>query len=132
MEKLYVDTNIFIYLLISGSPHGAEAKKFFERCKEQKTDCWTSAYTLAEINSVLKSYSFNKKEIVLALDDTLKLGVKFIPLKEENIINALFGMSKGFSFGDSVHMATMRENKIKTIVSNDSDFERAGLKRVFL
>jgi len=74
-------------------------------------------------------YVLTKLEEVASILD--EVGVELVPLTA-SILSMAEKLRKPRDFEDRVHVATMLELGIDTIISNDSDFDGAtGIKRVF-
>lgn len=59
-------------------------------------------------------------------------GLKIEPLVKEDFAKALDIMSDfGLDFEDSLHLAVAKRKNAEEIISNDSDFDKTGIKRVF-
>ena len=121
---------MFIYWLCSHPSFGEKAKNWIEK----KGNCIISSLTLYEtlvIVAGLTNKSLKDKEFVkIVVNSIIGLkGLKVESLTKEDITKALEIMN---DFGlDSLHLAVALRKNVKEIVSNDSDFDRTNIKRVF-
>jgi len=136
MVKRYVDVNVFVYWLCGHPSFGEKARNWIERI-EKEGNFVTSALTIYEtlvIVAGLTGKNLRDKEIVtIAVDSLTSLrGLKVEPLLKEDFAKAL-GIMRNFEldFEDSLHLAVASRKNVKEIVSNDSDFDKVDIKRVF-
>ena len=121
---LFVDTNIFMYATGGDHPHKIPSVRFFESVAAGKEKIAIDAEVLQEI---LYRFWFIKKidrgfelfEYAQALCDWV------FPISQGTIKRAKELMTQMRSLGprDALHVASMQENRISTIVSYDHDFD---------
>lgn len=125
MNRLYFDTNFFLYLSNKSSPFHQSCIKFIKYCKEEKILVSTSAETIQEIIH----YTKNIKQ----LEQGLKAAKKALNLLDEfftidkSIINTYLeyaSVYKNASSRDLIHLAVCIENKIDKIITFDQDFAK--------
>ncbi len=107
---IYVDVNVIYYYLTAHPGFGEKAKRYFEELDDL---CTLHALTkLRNIPEILE-----------------EIGITILPLTQE-VLNFAMGFEK-LRFEDAIHYATMKLNGIDTILSNDSDFDKVDVKRIF-
>ncbi len=133
MDKRYfVDTNIFISLLIKRSGSFEECRDFFEKIKINKIKAVTGNVVLAELVWTLKSfYGISKKDVVKRLEGILQLrGLKIIDRYDLTKTVELFDR-KPIKYIDAM-IASIKsiQDRKWIVVSYDKDFDKLGVKRV--
>jgi len=135
MAKRYVDVNVFVYWLCGHPSFGEKAKSWIEKI-EKEGNYVTSSLTLYEILVIvagLTDRSLKDREFVRTVINSLDLrGLKIEPLVKDDFSKALEILNDfGLDFEDSLHLAVALRKNVKEIVSNDSDFDKTRVKRVF-
>ncbi len=136
MVRRYVDVNVFIYWLCGHPSFGKRAKDWIKRI-EKEGNFVTSALTIYEtlvIAAGLTERSLKDKELVRTVVNSLTglRGLKIEPLVEEDFTEAVKLMNDfGLDLEDSLHLAVALRKNAEEIVSNDGDFDKTNLKRVF-
>jgi len=120
--KVYVDVNVLYYFLTANEKFGERAEDLLER---YSGDMITSALTVWQLYLL-----FRRQKTKLNITDILSdLGIEVAPLTVEIIRNA--ERCKKLDFDDAIHYATMKAHGIRTILSNDKDFDKVDVKRLF-
>ena len=120
--KVYVDVNVLYYFLTANEKFGERAENLLER---YSGDMITSALTVWQLYIL-----FRRQKTKLNITDILSdLGIEVAPLTVEIIRNA--ERCKKLDFDDAIHYATMKAHGIRTILSNDKDFDKVDVERVF-
>ncbi len=136
MAKRYVDVNVFVYWLCGHPSFGKKAKNWIERI-EKEGNFVTSVLTIYEslvIVAGLTNKSLKDREFVETVINSMTglKGLKIEPLVKEDFAKAAEIMNDfGLDFEDSLHLAVASRKNVEEIVSNDSDFDKANVKRVF-
>lgn len=130
--SLYLDANVFV-LALAADERGERARKWLERVQEGGEDAVVSALALDEIMWVLmragKAHLLEEVvEQIYSLRNCVVVGVdSSIPMKAVGLIKKYALKPR-----DAFHVAVMQEHKLKTIVSDDRDFDRVSeVKRKF-
>lgn len=124
---LYVDSNVFLYPVIYDEEAVVEAKRsrdFLLQIALAKVEAYTSSVTWDEVVWVVRR--------LFGIEDSVDEGKKFLGFPNLKVL----GVRKSTVFKaqelleryklkprDAVHAAVALENKIKTIVSYDEDFD---------
>ena len=136
-EAKYVDVNVFVYWLVD-SEYTKNAKYWIEKIQESKYgEFFTSVLTIYEtaviiaglMGESLRNENFVKK-IIEAFKSLKQL--KYVSLSKEDIFAVVDIMkNKGLDMEDAIHYLAANKAGAKTIISNDSDFDRTELTRKF-
>jgi len=136
-EKTYLDVNVFVYWLGGHPTFGPRALKWIGEAEEAPGQFVTSALTIYEVlviiggltGRTLKDSGF-VEEALSALMGVRGLHVE--PLTAACYTEALELMDMyGLDYEDALHLAAAVQVKAQRIVSNDGDYDRAALRRVF-
>ncbi len=140
MERLtrYIDVNVFVYWLTAHPTFGQKALHWIKKVEEgSRASFVTASLTLYEtiviIAGLTRTTLRNQKLVdkILAAFTTLK-NLKIIPLTPTDYLEALKLMSQhSLDFEDALHLTVALRKKSREIVSNDKDFDRTPLNRVF-
>ena len=132
MNRLYFDTNFFLYLSDKSSPFRQRCTKFIKYCKEEKILISTSAETIQEIIHYTKNIKQSEQGLKAA-KKTLNLLDEFIAI-DKSIINTYLkcaSVYKNAGSRDLIHLAVCIENKIDKIVTFDQDFAKFKEIKIF-
>ncbi len=127
----YVDVNVIIYWLIDHPEYGEVATKIMERI-EASERAVTSSLTIWLVSVIMRREAENFDERILM--DTLAeiKNLKIAPLKISTYQRAVELMpTYKLDLEDSIHLATALEYRADAIYSNDSDFDRCPIRRMF-
>ncbi|MEB3755305.1 MAG: type II toxin-antitoxin system VapC family toxin [Desulfurococcales archaeon] len=137
-QRRYVDVNVFVYWLGGHPRYGERAKKWvFEVENSGRRVYYTSALTLYEtlvilgglLGGRLRDRGFVEK-VLTAFRELESLEI--VPLEKRIVLDALVYMEEyGLDYEDAVHLASALSAGAGEIVSNDGDFDRGPLNRVF-
>ena len=120
--KVYVDVNVLYYFLTANEEFGERARDLLER---YSGDMITSALTVWQLYILFRRQK-TKFSIIGILSD---LGIEIVPLTFDILREA--ERCKKLDFDDAIHYATMKAHGIRTILSNDKDFDKVDVKRIF-
>lgn len=138
VEKKYVDVNVFIYWLANHPEYGEKAREWIRRIKDSRRGAYiTSALTIYELIVILAGLAGknmrDRKLVKTIVESTTMLpGLEIVVLRQEDHIKALELLEKyNIDYEDAIHLATALRSKATIILSNDKDFDKAPLKRIF-
>lgn len=135
MNSRFVDSNIFIYVMMNDPSYSDKALRILTSFEEGNTSGWTSTLALSQVFSHLK-----KRKKYQAIDrfydylDTTPIGIA--ETTREDLINARRAREKqGLPWNmwdDLVLASQMQRLGVSEIYSNDTDFDKMhDLKRFF-
>ncbi|MEK6909019.1 MAG: type II toxin-antitoxin system VapC family toxin [Nanoarchaeota archaeon] len=131
-KEVYLDSNLFITSVISTATDGEKARAIIKQIKEGEYEGYTSVLTLDEVIWIVQK--FKDKETAYETGKTL-IGIpniNFVPIGVELISKSLeLYKNTLLDPRDAIHLATMQQKGIKTIISQDSDFDKIkNIKRI--
>jgi predicted nucleic acid-binding protein len=129
---LYLDANFFIFALLDRTDKGAEARKLQQMIVEGKERAITSSLSLDEVMWILIK---GKKRHLLrtAIEGIYSMpNLDIVEVSSTAPLLALSFIEKyDLKPRDALHIAVMKEKEIKTIISDDEDFDRIEwIKRI--
>lgn len=134
----YVDVNLFVYWLGAHPKFGEKSLKWIKDVETPPRRKYvTSSLTLYELLVILSGLtgkSLRDAEFVEGMVNAIASlkGLTIKPLISRDMLQALNLMRKHeLDYEDSLHLATALRVGAKEIVSNDEDFDKTSLKRIF-
>lgn len=119
-EKTYIDVNVLYYYLTAHGVYGERAKSLIE---EYAASLATSTLTVWLLHVLTK---LEDMDAILE-----EIGVELLPLTASVVRRARL-LARPRDYEDRIHLATMVENGIAVIISNDRDFDGIqGITRIF-
>jgi predicted nucleic acid-binding protein len=132
--RVFVDSNIPMYVAGREHPHREGARRFLRRVREGKVDACTSTEVLQEI--LYRYSSLGRLDLAREVYDNF---VEFCPtvlgvtLADTDRAKDLVCAAVGISARDAVHAAVMLNNDVLWIATFDSGFDRLdGVRRLKL
>ncbi len=136
-EKKYVDVNVFVYWLTGEKRYLDRAKKWIKEIELRKGKFYTSVLTIYEVAVIiagLTGRNLKDKELIetILIALTSLPGLNFVDLEERDFQRAIELMERyNLDLEDALHLASALKVGAKAIITNDEDFERTSIKRVF-
>ena len=132
--RRYYDVNVFVYWLGAHPLYGERAKNWIKQAEGRRA--FTSSLTLYEVTVVIAGLLGKKLNDYRFIEEVLTsissiTGLKIVPLTWKDYLSALKLMKDGYDLEDALHLSVALRMGVSEIVSNDSDFDRGPLKRVF-
>jgi|SRR3989344_527258 len=124
MEEAYIDSNIFIFAVINSEKEGLKARQILRSLPEKNVKIYTSTLTFDEFSYKLLK-NIKRKDAIDAISAFFNLkGVTFIEVSRDIIWEA-FELIKNYSLEprDAIHLACASSRNLKTIISEDKDFD---------
>jgi predicted nucleic acid-binding protein len=120
MEKVFIDSDIILDLLLRRDPFALSAAELFELGSNTTVQLYTTAVILSNVFYVLRKSSGNEKAKKRLYD--LRSIVHILPI-DEKIVD--FGLASEFSdFEDSLHYFAAKENEIPVLITrNTKDYK---------
>jgi len=138
VDKKYIDVNVFIYWLGAHPKYGKRAKKWIKEVeKSGYGEYVTSSLTLYEIAVILSGLTgttFRDHEFIKTVMNAINSlkSLKIISLEDNHLIDAVKLMEEyKLDYEDALHLAVALKASAEEIVTNDSDFDRTPLRRLF-
>lgn len=124
MNKLFVDTDVLLDLLLARPPHYASAARLFTLMESGKAKGYASGLTFANLHYILRR-SLSGPEVLQHLRK-LRLLVQVAPLTDKIIDLAL--SSEFEDFEDAIQYYTAVEHAMGCLITrNKKDYKRADL-----
>jgi len=136
-EKTYLDVDVLIYWLTMNPEFGETALEWVVRAEESNGDYMTSALSVYEASVIIAGLrGTNLKDQTLIKQVTTSItelkGLRIVPLTIDQAVEAPFLMRQyNLDFEDALHLVAAMEYNSVRIVSNDRDFDRTPMDRVF-
>ncbi len=121
---MFVDANLFVYAELDNTEKGDLARKFIELTINKNIKIAISVLVLDEIAWAVKKFSDYNNAIEYCEKITELPILEILPLPSSIVPKMIKYMKLGVKPRDAIHVATMLEHGIFTIVSDDSDFDR--------
>jgi predicted nucleic acid-binding protein len=138
VPESYVDVNIFIYWLGRHPAFGEKAYQWIKNIEaSRKVKYITSTLTVYETLVIIAGLTGNSLRDKLFVEGVINalVGIQNLvitPFTLEDGIEAVSLMDEyGIDYEDALHLAIALRNKVGRIISNDKDFDKTPLKRVF-
>jgi predicted nucleic acid-binding protein len=131
--KLFIDTNLFVYLLTKTPEDERKIIEFYAKLIENH-DLYTSPLILDEtIHVAKKKYTVPYELSIEFIDEKVLPYVEVLPLTVFDYLTARQIITKyNLRPSDALHVAVIENNGLQAIVSEDEDFDVLPLKRVWL
>ncbi|WP_297506061.1 type II toxin-antitoxin system VapC family toxin [Thermococcus sp.] len=133
--RIFLDTNLFVYLALGSSDPNYETSidEFYKTLLEED-ELYTDVLVLDEFIHVLKKkYGVHYGRTIGFIDETVLPVVKVLPLTFLDYLTAREIILKyKLRPSDALHIAVIQNNGLQAIVSEDEDFDRLPLKRLWL
>lgn len=114
---IYVDVNVLYYFFTAHPEYGEGSRELIKKYVGRLATSALTAWLL---------YVLTREEgVVEAVGELAAL----LPLDAE-VLGRARRLSRPRDFEDRVHLATMQVYGVDTILSNDADFDEAGVQRV--
>jgi len=125
----FVDANIVVYAAVD-DPRSAACRTIIEEIATADPPALTSTSVLEEIWHV--ELGSGRSGLEGATRRTYALFSPLLPVTDEIVERALaLDLPRSIGSNDRIHAATCLENRIRTILSGDKDFDHVrGLRRV--
>ncbi len=128
---MYVDSNILIYSALDNKELGDSCRNLLDQIVKGKVSAASSYLVLDEVLWILQK-EMGKKDALKAVKMFLSMPLKWIDVKREVVYYWLTIYSgSDLDPRDALHLATMKEVGLTTIVTEDKDFQDIeGIQRI--
>ncbi len=136
-SKTYLDVNVFIYWLTDSNEFGENAYRWIKQIEENPQEYITSSLTIYETSIIIAGQigkSLNDTSLINQINTAFSdlINLEIIPLTAKHLIEAPVLMREfNLDFEDAIHLNAALDNDATQIVSNDKDFDKTPLPRVF-
>ena len=136
--EAYLDVNVFVYWLGGHPTYGAQAHRWVKAVESSAGGRYaTSALSLYQtlvVMAGLTGETMNDAGFIEKVHEAITglRGLQIVPLTSMQFSRALDLMRVySIDYEDALHLAVAIDEGLDMIVSNDSDFDKTPLKRVF-
>jgi len=132
--KIFIDSNLLVYLNVPMPEEQARLVEAFWRDLLEKHELYTNFLVLDEVVYISRrKYSVRLEDTLEFLDRAVLPFVEVLPLGPDLYpFFKLYAVSFGLKPSDAIHAATVRRYGLDAIASEDSDFDRTGIRRLWL
>ena len=131
--KVFIDASIIIYLNVKLPREEARKVEDFW-LKILNEELYTNVLVLDEVVYISKvKYGISVKDTLEFIDKAILPYVEILPLRLEEYIKAKeFMLKYKLKPSDALHLATMDINGIPVIATEDRDFDKTHVKRIWI
>jgi predicted nucleic acid-binding protein len=132
--KIFIDATLLIYLNVPMPENQAQLIYSFWKDLLSKHEIFTNLLVLDEVIYISKKkYDVEQKETLKFIDHTVLPHVELLPIGAELYpFFRLYIIKFGLKPSDALHAATVKRYRLDAIASEDRDFERVGIKKIWL
>jgi len=132
--RLFIDTNLFVYLNSNIDDDLAKRLDAFYADLVGDDEVYTNVLVLDELIHVSKrKYGVSHSETLSFIEDVILPSVRILPITLNDYLTAKEIILKySLRPSDALHAAVIQNNGLQAIVSEDEDFDRLPLKRLWL
>ena len=128
---MYIDSNIFIFAATDKKELGQDCREIIRFINEQKITCVASFLVIDEVMWILKK-NIGRDSAIKIAKAMLSMPIKWVEVDKSVIVKMtdIFEKTK-LDPRDAIHIASMKELGLSSIVSEDTDFDKVeGIERV--
>jgi len=136
--EAYLDVNVFVYWLGGHPSYGEQAHRWIKTVEnsvgEKYATSTLSLYQTLVVMAGLAGETMKDAGFVEKVQEAITglRGLQIVPLTSMHFSRALTLMQAySVDYEDALHLAVAMEAGFDKIVSNDNDFDKTPLKRVF-
>ena len=128
---MYIDSNIFILAGTDSGKKGKNCRKIIKDIDKNGIVCSSSYLVIDEVIWILKK-KLGKKFAIKLTKKIFSFPIRWVDVNRSIIFKMIEVMENTkLDPRDALHLASMKENGISTIISEDKDFDKlTGIKRV--
>ena len=129
-ETYYIDANVFIYAAINDGPLGEKCRAILKAAQNGQIVGRTSCLTFDEVLWYIRKAQPEAMQTVG--NNLLSLNIRFLTVDKMVLYQSLVAILEShLKPRDAIHVATMKLQNIKNIISEDKDFDRIiDIKRI--
>src|SRR3989344_3923207 len=123
-EKIYLDSNIFIYAFLDDGEKGAACRALLQRIEDGMYEAVTATLTFDEVVWIVGNDS-GHEEGIAAGELLLSMPGLIIESVEQTDLHTSIAEMIDYRLKprDAIHLAIMKKKKITTIFAYDADFD---------
>ena len=123
-KPVYLDTNVFIYMLEGYPEFLPLLTQLFKALDNKHLQAITSELTLAE--ALVKPFADKNISLQKIYEHTIQsaLGLTVIPISRNILIKAAKLRTSMLRLPDAIHLATAQENDCKFFITNDAHLKK--------
>ena len=136
--KRYVDVNIFVYWLAEHPIFGPTAKRWIQEISKSVRNTYiTGSITIYEATIILAGLSNTTLKDLKLINSILFSiydihGLKIVEVSKDILYEARNLMERySLDYEDAIHLAIALMENAEEIISNDKDFDRTPINRIF-
>ncbi len=123
---MYIDSNIFIFASTDKGKLGQDCREIIRLINEQKIVCAASFLVVDEVMWILKK-KVGRDDAIKITKAMLSMPIKWVDVDKSVIIKMIDIFEKTtLDPRDAIHIASMKELGLSSIVSEDNDFDKIG------
>ena len=128
---MYIDSNIFVYAATDVGRLSEECKRIIHHINTGPLTFIASFLVLDEVIWTLKK-KIGKEDAIIISKTILSLPIRWITVHRSIMMNMIeIHERSGLDPRDALHVSSMKEFGVSTIISEDSDFDRVdGIERL--
>lgn len=136
-RKKYLDVNVFVYWITDSYEFGDKASHWIKQIDENPGEFITSSMTIYETAIIIAGQigkTLNDTRFINQLNTAFSelLNLDITPLTAQQLIEAPALMQEfSLDFEDAIHLNAALDNNATHIISNDRDFDKTPLTRLF-
>ena len=132
--RLFIDTNLFVYLNSNIDDDLARRLDAFYADLVRDNEVYTNVIVLDELIHVSRrKYGVSYPETISFIEDVILPAVKVLPITFNDYLTAKEILLRyNLRPPDALHIATIQNNGLQAIVSEDEEFDSLPLKRLWL
>ncbi|MCR6624541.1 MAG: type II toxin-antitoxin system VapC family toxin [archaeon YNP-LCB-003-016] len=132
--KIFVDASPLIYLNVPMPEEQAKLIESFWKSLLSEHEVFTNLLVLDEVIYVSKrKYGVKQEETLNFIERTVLPHIELLSIGAELYsFFRLYMMKFNLKPSDALHAATVKRYKLDAIASEDKDFDRAGIRRIWL
>lgn len=120
---MYIDANIFIYAAIDKDTLGNNCRTIIKAINQQKISCASSYLVIDEVLWILQKH-IGRNDALTIIKAMLSIPIRWIEVNNTVIITMITLFEKtNLDPRDAIHLASMKELGLSTIISEDTDFD---------
>jgi len=132
--KIFIDASLLIYLNVPMPENQTQLIYSFWKDLLSKHEIFTNLLVLDEVIYISKKKDdVEQKDTLEFIDHTILPHVEILPMGAELYpFFRLYTIKFSLKPSDALHAATVKRYGLDAIASEDRDFDRAGIKRIWL